>query len=111
MTILSNPPPTRSHPKTAIVSCHLFHQGHGLRGDPWFGRSCPRYVLTKEFEALAMPPQQRLWLNDDEGLFPVPHHSCQQDQEHPVRLGTRRPHHLSTQAVPFFKLSCDFSTT
>ncbi len=44
-----------------------------------------------------MPPQQRLWLNDDEGLFPGPHHACQQDQVHPVRLGTGRSFHLSTQ--------------
>src|SRR5258708_36113529 len=98
MPSLSNSPRIRSAPKTAIVPCHLFHQGHGLRGDPWFGRSCPRYVLPKEFEALAMPPQQRLWLNDDEGLFPGPHHACQQDQLHPVRLGTGRTIPQSTAA-------------
>ena len=44
-----------------------------------------------------MPPQQRLWLNDEQRLFPGPHHACQQDQEHPVGSGTGRPFHLSTQ--------------
>ncbi len=44
-----------------------------------------------------MPPQQRLWLDDEQGLFPGSHHSCQQDEEYPVRLGTGRSFHLSTQ--------------
>src|SRR5215469_8236466 len=43
------------------------------------------------------PREPRLWLNDDEGLFPGPHHSCQQNQEHPVRPGTGRSFHLSSQ--------------
>ena len=81
----------------SIVPCHLLNQGDGLLGDPWFGRSSPRLVLPKEFEALAMPPQQRLWLNDEQRLFPGPHHSCQQYREHPVRLGTGRSFHLSPQ--------------
>jgi hypothetical protein len=54
-------------------------------------------VLPKELETLAMPAQQRLWLNDDEGLFPGPNHSCQEHQEHAVCLGTGRSFHLSTQ--------------
>src|SRR5260221_7221821 len=41
--------------------------------------------------------EPRLWLNDDEGLFPSPHYSCQQDQEHPIRLRTGRSFHLSPQ--------------
>ena len=44
-----------------------------------------------------MPPQERLWLNDEQRLFPGVYHSCQQDQEHPVGPGTGRPFHLSTQ--------------
>jgi len=81
----------------SIVPCHLLDQDDGLLGDPWFGRSRPRPVLPKEFEALAMPPQQRLWLNDEQRLFPGPHHFCQQDQEHPVGPGTGRSFHLSPQ--------------
>jgi hypothetical protein len=44
-----------------------------------------------------MPPQQRLWLNEEQRLFPGPHHSCEQDQEHPVGPDTGMPFHLSTQ--------------
>jgi hypothetical protein len=44
-----------------------------------------------------MPPQQRLWLNDDEGLSPAPNYLGQQDQEYAVRPGTGRPFHLSPQ--------------
>jgi len=29
-----------------------------------------------------MPPEQGIWLNDDEGLFPCPNELCQQDEEH-----------------------------
>ena len=81
----------------AIVPCHLLEQGHGLLGDPWRERSCPRLVLPKELEALTMPPQKCLWLNNDEGLFPGPHHACQKHQEYAVSPGTGRPFHLSTQ--------------
>src|SRR5215467_9327765 len=41
--------------------------------------------------------EPRLWLNNEQRLFPGPHHSCQQDQEHAVGPGTGRPFHLSTQ--------------
>src|SRR5215469_16643214 len=41
--------------------------------------------------------EPRLWLNDDEGLFPGPHHACQQHQEHAVCLGTGRSFYLSAQ--------------
>ena len=44
-----------------------------------------------------MPAQQRLWLDNEQRLLPGPHHSCQQDQEHAVRLGTDRLFHLATQ--------------
>ncbi|TMD66120.1 MAG: hypothetical protein E6I91_09495 [Chloroflexi bacterium] len=44
-----------------------------------------------------MPAQERLWLNDEQGLFPDVYHACQQDQEHAVCLATGRSFHLSTQ--------------
>src|SRR5215470_3532465 len=72
----------------SIVPRHLLNQGDGLLGDPWCGRSSPRLVLPKAFAAQAMPPQHRLWLNEEQRLFPCPHHACQQDQEHPVGSGT-----------------------
>jgi len=44
-----------------------------------------------------MPPQQRLWLDNEEGLFPDPNGPRQKNQEHPVRFGTGRSFHLSPQ--------------
>ena len=41
-----------------------------------------------------MPPQQCVWLNDDERLFPCPNHPCQKDEEQPIRLRACRPFHL-----------------
>jgi len=41
-----------------------------------------------------MPAEQRLWLNDDEGLFPCPNEPSQQDQEHAIGPGERWPLHL-----------------
>ena len=81
----------------SVVPCHFIDQGDGLCGYPWCGRSCLGLGLPQELKALTMPPQQRLWLNDEEGLFPGPHYACQQDQEYAVRLGTGRPFHLTTQ--------------
>ncbi len=81
----------------SVVPCHLLDQGDGLLGDPWFGRSCPRLVLPKELEALAMPPQERLWLNDEQRLLPGSDHPGQKHQVHPIRFGTGRSFHLSPQ--------------
>ncbi len=41
-----------------------------------------------------MPAQQCLWLNDEERLSPRPNHSCQEDEEHPIRFRAGRPFHL-----------------
>src|SRR5262249_49432347 len=40
----------------SIVPCHLLDHGHSFLGYPWCSRSCPRRVLPKELEAVAMPP-------------------------------------------------------
>jgi hypothetical protein len=54
-------------------------------------------VLPEEPKTLAMPPQKRLWLNDEEGLPPGPNRPGQQHQEHAVRFGTGGSFHLSTK--------------
>ena len=36
-----------------------------------------------------MPPEQGIWLNDDEGLFPCPNEPCQQDEEHAIGPGDK----------------------
>jgi len=37
-------------------------------------------------ESLTVPPQESLWLNNEQGLFPGPNGSCQKHQEHPIGL-------------------------
>jgi hypothetical protein len=81
----------------AVVPCHLLNQGHCLLRDPWLERSCSGLVLPEEFEALTMPSQQCLWLDDEQRLFPGTYYSGQQHKEHAVRLGTGRSFHLATQ--------------
>ena len=41
-----------------------------------------------------MPPEQGIWLNDDESLFPCPNEPCQQDEEHAIGPGERWPFYL-----------------
>jgi hypothetical protein len=44
-----------------------------------------------------MPPQKRLWLDNEQGLFPGPNRLCQKHQEHAVRFGTGRSFDMSAQ--------------
>ncbi len=92
----------------AIAPCHLLDQGHRLSGDDWCGRNCSGPVFPKELEALAMPPQQCLWLDNDEGLFPAPNYPCQKNQKHPVRFGTGGSFHLSPQDDQLLTQECVF---
>jgi hypothetical protein len=43
--------------------------------------------FQKSRASLAMPPQQRLWLNDEKRLLAGSNCSCQKHQEHPIRSG------------------------
>ena len=47
--------------------------------------------------SLAMPLEQRLWLDNEQGLFPGPNRLRQKHQEHPIRIGTGRSFHLSPE--------------
>jgi hypothetical protein len=44
-----------------------------------------------------MPAQQRIGLDDEERLFPAMVNARKQDQEHPVRPGTRWALHLTVK--------------
>jgi hypothetical protein len=92
----------------SIVPGHFLDQGYDLCGDLGCDRWSSGPAFPKELEALAMPAQQCLWLNDDKGLFPGPRHSCQQYQEHPIRFGTGRPFHLSPQYDQLLTQECVF---
>jgi hypothetical protein len=109
MPSLSNSPRIRSAPHSRFSFAIALSQRYGLSGDLGCGRHGPGLVFPVEFEALAMPAEQRLWLDDKQGLFPGPHHSCQQNQEHPVRLGTGRSFHLSPENNELLTQECIFS--
>jgi hypothetical protein len=87
----------RSAPHRRLSLAISLSQGHGLSGDLGCGRNGSGLVSPKELVALAMPAQESCWLDDEKHLFPGPHHSCQQDQEHAVRLGTGWSFHLSPE--------------
>src|SRR5215469_16204350 len=81
----------------SVVSGHFLDQGDTLCGDLWFGRICSGLVFPIELESLPMPSQERLWLDNEQRLLPVPNRPRQKNQEHPVRFGTGRSFHLSAE--------------
>src|SRR5215472_10581976 len=66
----------------SVVPGHLLNQGHRLCGEFRLRRCCSGLVFPVELETLAMPAQQRLWLNDEEGLLPGACHPGQKHKEH-----------------------------
>ncbi len=54
---------TLSSPQ-AILHCHFLDQSQGFCGDLWFSRCCSRLVFPVKPQSLAMPPQERLWLDE-----------------------------------------------
>src|SRR5215469_2048537 len=64
--------------------------------------------LQKSLKPWRCHREIRLWLNDEQCLFPGVYHACQQDQEHAVRLGTGRSFHLSTQDDHLLAQQCIF---
>jgi hypothetical protein len=55
-----------------------------------------------------MPPQKRLWLNDEQGLLPGPNHPRQKHQEHPIGLLENRSFDLSAKDDEFLAEECVF---
>jgi hypothetical protein len=43
--------------------------------------------FQKSRASLSMPPQQRLWLDNEQRLLPSSNCSCQKHQEHPIHFG------------------------
>src|SRR5215469_7441352 len=41
-----------------------------------------------------MPPQQGVWLNDQNGILPSMNQPCQEEEEHAIRISARWPFHL-----------------
>jgi hypothetical protein len=44
-----------------------------------------------------MPPEQRVWLHDQQGLLPDTNHPGQQDEEDAIGPGERWPFHLPSE--------------
>jgi hypothetical protein len=95
----------------SIVPCHLLDQGHSLSGDLGCGRNGFGPVFPKELAALAMPPQERLWLDNEQCLLPGVYHPGQKHQEHSIRFGTGRSFHLSPQDDQLLTAECVFATS
>lgn len=92
----------------SIVPRHLLNQGHSLSGNLGCGRNGSGLVFPKELEALAMSPQERLWLDNEQRLLPGSYHPGQKHQEHPIRFGTGRSFHLSPQDDQLLTQECVF---
>jgi len=55
-----------------------------------------------------MPPQERLWLNDEKYLLPGPNHPCQKHQQESIRFGAGWSFHLSAQDDKLLTEKCVF---
>jgi hypothetical protein len=95
-------------PPQSVVNCRLLDQRHGLSGYLRFGCSRSRFVLPEKSKSLAMPPQQRLWLDNEQSVFPGLNRPRQKNQEHLVRFGTGRPFHLSPEDDKLLTQECVF---
>jgi hypothetical protein len=87
----------RSAQKTPVILGHRLDQGDGLKSHLWFVRGHLCLVLPAEAETLTMPTQERLWLNNKQGLLPCLNGSCQQYQHFSIRLSTSWSFDLSAQ--------------
>jgi hypothetical protein len=56
-----------------------------------------RFALPEYAEELTRPSQQRLWLGQEERLFPSPSHPGQEHQQKPVCVPADGVFELSTQ--------------
>ena len=97
MPSLSNSPRIRSAPHSrfcaaiSLINVTVSSDTLGLR------EAALDLYFQNRRASLAMPPQERLWLNDEQRLLPGSNHFCQQHQEHPICFGVSRSFDLSTE--------------
>ena len=60
-------------------------------------RSGLRPAFPDKAKEFPMPPQQCVWLNNQEGLLPCANQPGQQDEERSIGLGASRSFHLSME--------------
>jgi hypothetical protein len=82
----------------AILRCHLLDHRSCLLRDFRLRRTCSGCVLPEEPESLAVPPQERLWLDNERRVFPGLNHACEKHQEDPICPGACWSFHLSAEA-------------
>jgi hypothetical protein len=82
-----------------IVGRHFFDQGNRLGRELRLSCTRLRCVLPEHTAEFTMPSQKRLWLDNEERLFPGPNHFGQEHQEQPVSFPVDGSFHLSTQDV------------
>ena len=58
---------------------HFLDQRNSLFGYLWFGRCCSGFVLPEELKSMTMPPQERLWLDNEQRLLPCTRSSSEKD--------------------------------
>ena len=80
-----------------IVCGHFLDQADRFRREFRLSRMCLRFALPEQTEKLTVPAQKRLWLDQEERLFPGSGYACQEHQEKPIRLCVHRSLDLSAQ--------------
>jgi len=78
----------------SILFRHLPDQGDGFLGDLGLARSGLGLALPIQTEEFPMPPEQGLWLHDQEGLLPGSNQPGQQNEQDAIGVGACRPFHL-----------------
>jgi hypothetical protein len=78
----------------SILFRHLPDQGDGFLGDLGLARSGLGLALPIQTEEFPMPPEQGLWLHDQEDLLPGSNQCGQQNEQDAIGVGACRPFHL-----------------
>ena len=67
-----------------------------------------RFTLPEQAEELTMPAKKRLWLDNEEGLFPGSDHTSQEHQQKPIPLSVCRSFDLATKNDQLLSQQCVF---
>jgi len=73
-------------PETVLPG-HLLDQGDGFACYPWAPAPEVRFELPEQAEALAMPAQESVRFEDEEGCLPTPDTTCKEDEPEAIGLG------------------------
>ena len=84
-------------PPKSVVCCHFLDQRNGLKREFWLLRMRLGLMLPEQTKKLTVPAEKRLWLDQEERLFPGSDHPCQEHQEKPIRLVVHWSLDLSAQ--------------